>query len=89
MSDGKVYLITQGGMQKDHDAYQILLENIGRSEFMGMQCVKGTFRPGAEGHFMAGKTMYMPVDKIFAVTEYESHAAYKEAVKRHYEERAK
>jgi len=79
-----IHLIVSAGAE----SHTHLATDVERTQFMGIECLKGTLRPGKESHFMAGRVMYFPVDKIVFITEYDSHAAYQEAVKRHYEERS-
>ncbi len=56
---------------------------------MGIPCVKGTYlHPSSSAHWLSSKTMYVPLEKILMVTEYESKEAYKAALKRYYEAQA-
>jgi hypothetical protein len=83
----KAYLIYVAG-GKPGESY--LLSDVSREDFLGVPCVKGTYRhPSSTTHWLAGQTMYVPVDKVLMVTEYESHDAYKDALKRHYEAQAR
>ena len=84
---GKVYLVFVGG-QGEGASY--LLSDASSEEFMGMRCIKGTYRVFASAyHWMEGRVTYVPVSKILLVTEYESFEAYRDSLKRHYEEKAK
>lgn len=85
-STTKAYLIYVAGKSAG-ESY--LLCDVSRDEFMGVPCIKGTYRhPSSTTHWLASKTMYVPLEKILMVTEYESHEAYKDALKRHYEAQA-
>jgi hypothetical protein len=82
----KAYLVYVAGKTAG-ESY--LLSDVSREEFMGVACIKGTYRhPSSSAHWMAGRTIYVPLEKVLMVTEYDSHDAYKEALKTHYEAQA-
>ena len=57
---------------------------------MGVPCLKGTYHhPSSTTHWLDSQTMYVPLDKVLMVTEYDSYEAYKDALKRCYEAQAK
>jgi hypothetical protein len=67
-----------------------LLADATREEFMGVPCIKGTYRPHtSSSHWLAGQVIYIPLDKVLTVIEYESFEAYRDALKRHYDEKSK
>lgn len=83
----KAYLVYVRG-QTGGESY--LLSDATREEFMGVPCIKGTYRPNTStSHWMAGRVTYIPLDKVLFLTEYESFEAYRDALKRHYEEKSK
>ena len=83
----KAYLVYLRG-QIENESY--VIADVSREEFMGIPCIKGTYRPNTSpSYYMAGRTIYIPLDKVLYVMEYESLDAYREAVKRHYEGKAK
>jgi hypothetical protein len=84
---GKAYLVHVHG-RTEGESY--LLADATREEFMGVACIKGTYRPNkSTSHWMAGRVTYIPLEKVLLVTEYDSFEAYCEALKRHYEEKSK
>jgi hypothetical protein len=86
MMSGKVYQIYVRG---EADA-GYLLEDVSREDFMGMPCIKGTYRSNkSDSHWMAGKVTYVPFESVSLVTEYDSIEAYRDALKRFYEEKSK
>ena len=88
MSTGtaKAYLIHVVG-KTGGESY--LLYGVSREEFMGVPCIKGTYlHPSSTTHWLASKTMYVPLENIQMVTEYESQEAYQEALKQYYKAQA-
>jgi hypothetical protein len=86
-SNKKVYLVYVRG-QTDGASY--LLADCKRQEFMGIACIKGTYRSSkSAGHWMAGRVTYVPLESVVLVTEFDSFEAYHEMLRRHYEEKAK
>ena len=86
-SNKKIYLIYVRG-QTDGASY--LLADCMRQEFMGIPCIKGTYRSNkSAAHWMAGRATYIPLDSVVLVTEFDSFEAYRQMLKRHYEEKAK
>ena len=83
----KAYLIYVAGGDAG-ESY--LLSDVSREEFMGVPCIKGTYRhPSSATHWLASQIMYVPLEKVRMVTEYESLKAYTDALKRHYEAQTK
>lgn len=86
-SNKKVYLIYVRG-QTDGASY--LLANCQRQEFMGVACIKGTYRSNkSANHWMAGRVTYIPLDSVVLVTEFDSFEGYREMMRRYYEEKVK
>lgn len=84
MSD-KAYVVFLRG-QTEGESY--LLSDVCPTEFMGFSCIKGTFRvttPSTAVHYMANRNIYIPVEKVLMVMEYESIEDYRSSVKKHYE----
>ena len=87
ISTTKAYLVFVSGNTAG-ESY--LLCDVSREEFMGVPCIKGTYRhPSSATHWLSAKPMYVPLDKVLLITEYESHEAYQDALKRHYETQSK
>lgn len=84
-STGKAYLIH---LSSKTSGESYLLCDVSRDEFMGVPCIRGVYRPTSATHWLASKTMYVPLEKILMVTEYESLEAYQESLKRYYEAQA-
>ena len=85
-SAGKAVLVAVAGSARE----SYFLTDAAPDEFMGMRCIKGTFRlPRRSSHWLGSRTMYIPLDKILFVSEYESYEAYLEAITRHDEEQSK
>ena len=83
----KAYLVYVAGLRAG-ESY--LLCDVSREEFLGAPCIKGTYwHPSSTTHWLASQTIYVPLDKVLMVAEYESHDAYKDAMKRHYESQPK
>jgi hypothetical protein len=84
---GKAYLECVGFMA-DGNPCSFVLSEVENTEFLGGRCIRGRLRYSGQNHFMAEKLMYVPVERVITATEYESYEAYREAVKRHYAEKA-
>ena len=82
-TDPKAYLILLAG-GKDFESY--LLTGVSPTDFMGVPCIKGTYR-APKSHWMPGTEMYVPLPMVRAVNVYPTYDAYLEALKRHSGER--
>ena len=83
----KCYLIyiTAGGRSEAH-----VLTKVKAQQVMGIRCITGlNSYPAHPDHWMTERIIHIPVDRIENITEYDSLDDYKEAVKRHYESKAK
>ena len=85
-TDGKTYLVCVGFMA-DGNPCTFVLTEVEKAEFLEGPCIKGRLRYSGQAHFMSDKVMYLPVERVITVTEYDSYEAYREAVKRHYAEK--
>ena len=73
------YLVYVAGA-REGEAY--LLADAGPAEFMGVPCIQGTYcHPSSDRHWLSGRRMYIPIEKILLVTEYESADAYRAAIR--------
>ena len=87
VSRNKAYLVYIAG-GSEHESY--LLLDAKPATFMGVRCVSGMYRtPGSSYHWLADRIMHIPLERILHIVEYDSLADYRDAVKRHYQERAK
>src|ERR1044071_10340543 len=75
-----VYMIYIDGVPPDR---AFMLQKLRQEEFMGIRCLAGTYIVDRGPHFMNGQRTYIPVDKVSFIAEFESHDAYKAAVKLH------
>ena len=83
----KAYLIYIAG-QTAGESY--LLIDATRTELMGVPCVKGTYRhPTSPSHWLSGRTLHVPLDKVQMFAEYESADAYVQSVRAYYEAKSK
>ena len=84
---GQAYLIfVTGGAESE----QYLLTDVASEEFMGERCIRGYYEtPGGRQHYMSRRVFRIPLARIQLIIEYESRDAYRDAVKRHYEEKSK
>jgi hypothetical protein len=85
--DSKTYLMCVGFMP-DGNPCTYVMTDLENTDFMGERCIKGRLRYSGSAHFMSDKVMYIPLERVNTVTEYESYEAYREAVKRHYADKA-
>lgn len=81
--DGKALLIWVG-TGKESQSY--LLTNAERVEFMGTGCIKGVEQSSnTKPNWLTGRVIYLPLASVLAVVEYESVAAYRDAIKQYRE----
>jgi hypothetical protein len=85
-SSQKVY---QFNVKKDLAGTSYVLMDATSVEFLGMKCVRGKHRPLKEAFWTNGNIIYIPVEMISSVVEFESYDAYRDAVKRFNEEKMK
>jgi hypothetical protein len=78
----KVY---QFFVKKDLSDASYVLMDATHVEFLGMKCIRGTNRPAKESWWTNGNTVYIPVEMICSVIEFDSYDAYREALKRWHE----
>ncbi|MFT3786814.1 MAG: hypothetical protein QM770_11715 [Tepidisphaeraceae bacterium] len=83
----KVYLVyVTGGSPGE----SYLLTDATTETFMGMNCIRGFYElPNAKWHFIAERTIRIPYARVQMIVEYDSIDTYKQAVKRHYDEKTK
>ena len=86
-SKKKAYLVyVTGGSAGE----SYLLTDATTETFMGMKCICGFYAlPGANWHFIADRIIRIPCERVQLIVEYDSHEAYKDAIKRHYDEKSK
>jgi hypothetical protein len=81
--NSRVYLINLGRRNT-----QIVLQDASPAKFMGMPCIKGTHHY-RENFWTEGKTVYVPLENISDVVEFDSLAEYKQRVKKHFDQQSK
>jgi hypothetical protein len=67
-----------------------LLEGATQETFMGMKCIRGYYGLSkAKWHFLADRVVRVPCDRVRLIVEYDSLTEYQDAVRQHYQEKAK
>ena len=83
----KAYLVYVTG---GSEGQSYLLTNATQETFMGMRCIRGFYGPpSGKWHFIADRVVRIPCDRVQLIVEYDSYQTYKDAVRRHYEEKSK
>src|SRR5215467_9048950 len=82
----KAYLVYVTG---GSESASYLLTDATLETFMGLRCIRGFYgSPGAKWNFIADRVVRIPCDRVQLIVEYDSYQAYKDAIKRHYEEKS-
>ena len=83
----KAYLVyVVGG--SDGESY--LLTDATTETFMGMRCNRGFYGcPQANWHFIAHRIVRIPCERVQMIIEYDTYESYRDAVRKHYEEKSK
>jgi hypothetical protein len=82
----KVHLVyVTGGLHGE----SYLLLNATQETFMGMRCIRGLYASPSKWHFIVDRIIRIPYEHVQVIVEYDSYEAYKDALKRHYEEKSK
>lgn len=74
----KIYVVYLGG-DTSKGMITYILEDIELTEFNGIKCLKGKH---SNISWVANKTVYLPVDKILGIVEYDSLNQYKEDIEK-------
>lgn len=82
----KAYLVHVSG---GSDAQSYLLMGVTQETFMGMRCIRGFYGSRSKSHFMADRVVHVPCDRVHLIVEYDSHEAYKDALRKHDKEKSK
>jgi hypothetical protein len=75
----KIYVIYVTGETARPATY--ILEDVEATEFNGIKCLKGKH---VDMYWVANKMLYVPIDKILLIVEYDSLSQYKENMEKYH-----